>query len=440
MKRLLVIADDLSGATDVGAQFAENGVEALILVEPAKMPDSDFGFAALFEKNAVVIVNTESRHLPASQAFQRVAEVVRETRLSGIEFFYKKTDSTLRGNIGAELEALLKESGQPRLCFIPAHPRLGRITRDGVCYVHGQLLHQSGFSTDPRNPVNESSIRTILSRQTSVPLTLVRRSALSTFESHSTSGIVLFDIETFDDLDTTWKILERQEGFQAMAGSAAFAGCLARRMGKQLHRNAPAKNPEIHLPLLVVNGSLNEVALRQCEQARRNHFSDIRIPPEVALMDDGSDAHAENLIIERTRSLLESGRNVILSTAHRREDCGIFESLGTELHLKIYQQHELVARNIGRLIAQIAGSFKPGTQIPTLVIFGGDTLLGIARAMNWRAFIPQQEILPGVAVFKTIEPPHSVVMSKPGGFGPDDVLDQLLRSLNPEKLQSRSGQ
>src|SRR5436190_7748438 len=122
MPKLLVIADDLSGATDVGVQFAKQSVPALVAT---KAMAERSNLAGLFGSHEVVLVDLESRHLGPAEAARAVTGIIKSARAAGVEFFYKKTDSTLRGNVGAELEALWQTSNRRTLSFIPAHPRLG---------------------------------------------------------------------------------------------------------------------------------------------------------------------------------------------------------------------------------------------------------------------------------------------------------------------------
>mgnify|MGYP000093217377 CR=1 FL=1 len=68
---------------------------------------------------------------------------------AGVFSIYKKTDSALRGNIGAELSALLKTSGERQLPFLPAFPQIDRVTRDGVHYISGVPVTESPFGIDP---------------------------------------------------------------------------------------------------------------------------------------------------------------------------------------------------------------------------------------------------------------------------------------------------
>ena len=95
--RLLIIADDLTGANDTGVQFAKQGIETRVVIDPAQ-------FIAPFDCQ-VLVVNTESRHLNADAAYQLVYNVAQQGLQLGIPQFYKKTDSTLRGNWARELLA-----------------------------------------------------------------------------------------------------------------------------------------------------------------------------------------------------------------------------------------------------------------------------------------------------------------------------------------------
>ena len=141
--KLLVIADDLTGANDTAAQFAKRGISVLVLTGA-----TDVSLAA----NApyqVVAVNTESRHLAGAQAAEAVSRWVERGLKAGYTHFYKKTDSTLRGNVGGELEAFMKVSGRRILPFIPAAPKLKRTTVGGVQNVDGKPLHATAFAADP---------------------------------------------------------------------------------------------------------------------------------------------------------------------------------------------------------------------------------------------------------------------------------------------------
>src|SRR6185295_10330652 len=62
MPELLVIADDLTGASDAGVQFARKGISVLVFTNVTCESTT------LTTAHHVIVVNTESRHLQAEEA------------------------------------------------------------------------------------------------------------------------------------------------------------------------------------------------------------------------------------------------------------------------------------------------------------------------------------------------------------------------------------
>ena len=144
MSTLLILADDFTGALDTGVQFAEEG--ASCIVTSGSQPGS--------MKHEVVSVNMECRHLSPPEAAHRVDLACRNRPA----YCYKKTDSLLRGNVGAELAALMKTARAKKIMFVPAYPETGRHTRGGTQYLGGTPIHETAFAEDRRNPILESHI------------------------------------------------------------------------------------------------------------------------------------------------------------------------------------------------------------------------------------------------------------------------------------------
>ena len=87
MLKLLIIADDLTGALDTGVQLARLGVDTQVLLYEGR------GTVRNAVTAGTLVVDTESRHLPPARAGEIAAELVQEALESGAEFIYKKTDS-----------------------------------------------------------------------------------------------------------------------------------------------------------------------------------------------------------------------------------------------------------------------------------------------------------------------------------------------------------
>ena len=143
MFTLLILADDFTGALDTGVQISKTGAKTVVLTDP----HADLERFA--DGTDVLVIDAETRHISPQQAKECVASIVRRAFALNVPCIYKKTDSALRGNIGAELAALLKASGARNLPFLPAFPQIGRTTEKGVHYIKGVPVNESPFGIDP---------------------------------------------------------------------------------------------------------------------------------------------------------------------------------------------------------------------------------------------------------------------------------------------------
>src|SRR5215216_6888123 len=150
--RVAIIADDLTGAADTGVQLARAGYRTAVVFRDSPMPPA--------EDLDAVALDTDSRAMPAGFAAKRVLEAGHAVRHARI--VYKKLDSTLRGPIAAELTAALEATGRHRVVVAPAFPSAGRTTVDGVQMVRGVPVHETEAKNDPRTPVREGHVPTLL--------------------------------------------------------------------------------------------------------------------------------------------------------------------------------------------------------------------------------------------------------------------------------------
>ena len=120
--RLVVVADDLTGACDAAVAFtAICGAVRLDI----------FGDAT--ESCGVRAVTTESRDLPAGEAELRLQDII--GRLPDDIEIFKKIDSVFRGNTVHEVAVALRSARFDLAVVAPAYPALGRTVRDGVLEV-----------------------------------------------------------------------------------------------------------------------------------------------------------------------------------------------------------------------------------------------------------------------------------------------------------------
>lgn len=423
---LLIIADDFTGALDTGVQFSAHGISTRVIVEP------DVDFTAHDTK--VLVVDTETRHLPAAKAYEIVAGLTKKAQNAGVSYIYKKTDSALRGNIGAELAAVLNTTGCRKLPFLPAFPQIGRITCGGIHYVDGVPVTESPFGIDPFEPVKHSVITDLIAEQCELP-TRSFPSLRPGDKVPQDKGILVFDAAHDDDLCSTGCQLFEQDGLHVMAGCAGFGATLPSLL--DLGAKAAPPLPTLDPRLLVVCGSVNSITLAQLDSAEGAGFSRLRLTPHQKLepgywqSDEGRSALAdiENMLATNPRCIIETNdRDGNQLTADYAANLGIDrESLRVR-----------IAGSLGYLVGEIFTSPSLGT----LLLTGGDTLLQCMNCVGVKELEPLCELEKGVVLASfTYNGCTRHVITKSGGFGQASLLTDLEKHIvalnNERKMEEK---
>lgn len=237
--RLLIIADDLTGAMDAAGPFASAGLPARVVARPAALE------AALLEGARVVSLDTESRHLPAHEAAAAVRQACARVEAARFPVVVKKVDSTLRGNVVAETLAALQGSARQRALVATAFPAQGRTVRGGVVHVLGTPLADTAFARDALSPALITPLG----------------------EAFSGAAAQILDAESDADLDAVAARGLAAADQVLMVGSAGLTAALARAMAVP---GAPGAAPECTGRVLYVVGSRAQASRAQCEVLAAN--------------------------------------------------------------------------------------------------------------------------------------------------------------------------
>lgn len=410
---LLIIADDFTGALDTGVQFAARGIKTRVVV------GAD---ASLTHQNAdVLVVDTETRHLPAAQAYAAVERLVQRAKYAGFAYLYKKTDSALRGNVGAELAALLNASGSRQLAFLPAFPQMNRVTKNGVQYIDGAPVTESPFGVDPFEPVRHAAVTDLLAEQTDLPAASFP--ALAADGSvPAENGILVFDAATVDELRSTGRALLNNGGLHVLAGCAGFAAVLPELLGLG---GADVTCPTLDPRLLVICGSVNAITLAQLDKAEQAGFTRLRLTPHQKLMPDywrSADGRAALAHIEET--LAAHPYNII-----ETNDEGGNEPTAAAADALGLTREEMRVR-IASGVGQLVGALFTSPAVGTLLLTGGDTLLQCMNSVGVHELEPICEMERGVVLARFgCGGTTRYVITKSGGFGQADLLTGLAKRI-----------
>jgi uncharacterized protein YgbK (DUF1537 family) len=173
----LLVSDDLTGANATGALLAKQGYSVVTALDPNFQPAGDINILSLV---------TYSRNLPAEEASLRVREAVTSRRKDTIKLYAKRIDSTLRGNPGAETDAMLDALGEGYVAaVVSAFPRAGRVVQNSNVLVNGVPLMNSSAALDVLSPIHSSNVAEILHEQSS------RKIAAVTGEAYASGAVSL---------------------------------------------------------------------------------------------------------------------------------------------------------------------------------------------------------------------------------------------------------
>ncbi len=407
-----VVADDLTGATDVALMLQRAGMQVVQVIGEPVSAD------ALPEADAVV-VSLKSRTSPPAEAVAQSlasARALRERGAKQILFKYCSTfDSTDAGNIGPVADALADELGAPSAVFCPAFPANARSIYQGHLFVAGRLLSESSMRDHPLTPMRDPDLVRVLGRQTKrgvglVPLSVIEagpeaiRAAIAR-EASQGRPFVVADAIVDQHLLSLGKALA---GAPLVTGGSGIAMGLPANFGI-----APAEGRVAELAAvpqgrrLVISGSCSEATRRQVAHAKAAGMPSLQLEPQ-SLADGTQDA---------------SG--AVRWLAEQRADSAALVYATAEPAAVRKAQAALGMARAGALVeealAEIAAvAVKRGAT--RLIVAGGETSGAVVQALGARALAIGPEIDPGAPGTRVIDGPAIALALKSGNFGKDDFF------------------
>ncbi|XYQ54139.1 D-threonate kinase [Pectobacterium carotovorum] len=426
-EQVLVVADDFTGANDAGVGLAQHGARVSVVFDVNKLHADLLGDA--------VVINTDSRAASEETAFQRTTAVVEAwLAVGGQGWIVKKIDSTLRGNLGAEVTAALFATGTPVALIAAASPTLGRVTRKGEVWVNGGLLTDTEFASDPKTPVASASIAARLAEQTAlsvaeIHLDEVRQDNLADrLQQLADEGVRLIILDTDEQDDLTHIVhAARTLPFRPLlVGSAGLSEALA---------NTQNFTRKTERPLLAVVGSMSDIAQKQIAAVRlRRDVTLVEIDINALFSPDSSTVMASQC--EDAVKALMNGNHCIIRTCHDENQRFEIDARCRELGLSRQQLGETISHYLGELTRNSVQALDSLTAdsanrrlLGGLYLSGGDIAIAVATALGATGFQIKGQIascVPWGYLLNSVVG-TTPVMTKAGGFGNETTLLDVLR-------------
>lgn len=416
MVKIGIIADDFTGANDTALQFAKKGFKSRVYY--------DLDISAIGEDVDAIVLDTESRRDTVRTSYEKTLVAANRLKEAGVAIFYKKIDSTLRGNIGAELDAVLDALDASTVAVVPAFPRAGRITVGGYHLVHGEPLGRTETAEDPTAPVSDSLVEQVLHRQSrrqvgyiGLDRVLEGVDAL-TCELNDRRGqgdeMIVIDAVTQEDLQTIAAAIVAIQ-LSVICGCAGLAEELPDALGVSRKENS----------VFILAGSPSAVTGQQISHLHK--MLGAQIIDLAPYLRCDAPADRETMLsdtVEEVLRQLEDGQDVVVRC-----------SLSLDPTVKRIDTTEFESRFLNAM-ESLVKAVVASTHIAGVVLTGGETAFCVSKALNVTATEIVEEVRPGIPAVEFIGGIGDGlrVVTKAGAFGEEDALAEAVKYLRRARL------
>ncbi|MDF2814866.1 MAG: hypothetical protein K0Q81_1066 [Paenibacillus sp.] len=433
MRHMAIIADDLTGASDSGVQFARKGLDTQVVFDLKH-------FSTDIQDIHTVVLDTDSRSVPSQTAFEKALQAAIVVHKAGFKHVYKKMDSTLRGNLGSELDAVLDTIQVDFAVVAPAFPKIGRTTSNGVHYLNGVPIDQTEIARDPKSPVKESDLVKLFTSQSKrkvglIPLDILhagKEQVINKIEAllQDHMEIIVFDAMMEEDMQQIAEIIAGSDYRVLWAGSAGLADYLPAALSFPVSNSKPQALPVSNKPVLLVAGSISKVT--------RNQVSIYNEDPLVRAVE----LDTVKMITSDEGSIQETERcrNELLAAIAAGSDASLYASSSPEQVQSSKDAGAVrgidpteVSNRIANILGEIASGLIQQVELQGVILTGGDTAKAVCRHLGVSGIQLIREIEPGIPLGKLVGNTSLWVVTKAGAFGNDNSLSHAKQALKGEQ-------
>ena len=420
-----IIADDLTGADDTALQFYLRGANTQILLDDSTIPEN--------KKNTQVwAIPTETRNCDAPTAYERVKMATKFlVDELGVEYFYKKMDSTIRGNIAVEALAMLEVLEWDAAVIIPAFPQEGRTTIGGYHLLKGIPIERTEFARDPRFPIYESHIPTVLRTELHnqqdeiidlIELRTVIKGAgpiLKKMNEMIAKGVKLIVVDAMSVTDIEQVVLAMEKSSYKIlpCGSAGCAQVLGNVWLPELE-NHKAEKTIPAMPKLVVSGSATKCTSAQIEKLQDD--DDIENTYFINLkMEDILEGVTDDIITRVSENLVKDNV-VVVHTSNLTVDSKIISQILFDNEIS---KQQFISK-IGDYLATLTKKVLVNRDA-ILITVGGETSFKCCKAINSNSLQIIDAICPAIPL--CLDTKAQWIVTKSGNLGNSNTLIDIIK-------------
>ena len=421
MQKYIVIADDLTGSNATCSLFKKIGLRAASILKLQGDINYDVD---------VISYSTASRGLDKEEAYKKVSEAIKILKNKDVLVYNKRIDSTLRGNIGTEINAMLDNLEDDRIAIvIPSYPDSGRIVVNKTMLVNGVLLENSDAGKDPKTPIKTSCVESLIQKgikYSSTYFTLsdieqpIEEIVKKIQEAIKKSRVLIFDAVNNEDIIKISKAIIHSDIDIVTVDPGPFTLYYSKELQKKNH---------LEKKILMVIGSVTATTKKQIEYIlQEEDIFLVKMKVEDFFEKETCLKEIERVIAYIKKGIASYDLFLVTTSPIGDEKKADLQKLAENLNTTVEEISKIIANTLTETIVKI---LKETQKFEGIYSSGGDITIALLEKLKSIGVEIREEVIPLAAYGRIIggDFPNLKLVSKGGMVGDEKTIKLCLHKI-----------
>ena len=421
MQKYIVIADDLTGSNATCSLFKKIGLRAASILKLQGNINYDVD---------VISYSTASRGLDKEEAYKKVSEAIKILKNKDVLVYNKRIDSTLRGNIGTEINAMLDNLEDDRIAVvIPSYPDSGRIVVNKTMLVNGVLLENSDAGKDPKTPIKTSCVESLIQKgikYSSTYFTLsdieqpIEEIVKKIQEAIKKSRVLIFDAVNNEDIIKISKAIIHSDINIVTVDPGPFTLYYSKELQKKNH---------LEKKILMVIGSVTATTKKQIEYIlQEEDIFLVKMKVEDFFEKETCLKEIERVISYIKKGIASYDLFLVTTSPIGDEKKADLQKLAENLNTTVEEISKIIANTLTETVVKI---LKETEKFEGIYSSGGDITIALLEKLKAIGVEIREEVIPLAAYGRLIggDFPNLKLVSKGGMVGDEKTIKLCLHKI-----------
>lgn len=421
MQKYIVIADDLTGSNATSSLFKKIGLRAASILKLQGDINYDVD---------VISYSTASRGLDKEEAYKKVSEAIKILKNKDVLVYNKRIDSTLRGNIGTEINAMLDNLEDDRIAVVvPAYPDSGRIVVNKTMLVNGVLLENSDAGKDPKTPIKTSCVESLIQKgikYSSTYFTLsdieqpIEEIVKKIQEAIKKSRVLIFDAVNNEDIIKISKAIINSDINIVTVDPGPFTLYYSKELQKKNH---------LEKKILMVIGSVTATTKKQIEYIlQEEDIFLVKMKVEDFFEKETCLKEIERVITYIKKGIASYDLFLVTTSPIGDEKKADLQKLAENLNTTVEEISKIIANTLTETVVKI---LKETEKFEGVYSSGGDITIALLEKLKAIGVEIREEVIPLAAYGRLIggDFPNLKLVSKGGMVGDEKTIKLCLHKI-----------